>query len=352
MRAVESNVRDAVVALNAGGFLNTLGNIGADFTENGDLALEDFFLGACGHVAGDVADEALAGLFVPDTFPQGAGSVEIFGTDFTQESYGVRGKIAVDFVKVDGAVLETDRFDGRQIIGARTLVVESHVTIALKVANAVAGSGCIDWELLVVNTDSVAVSVGVGKETRLQDWVSRWLDTWNHVGGIEGGLLDFGEVILGVFVEGELANFTEGELLMRPNVGKIEDVDLLLFPEFFGFFGGHGLPFHSPGGTFAAVNRSKEVLLGVVGRLRLRFLLCQELCTLLRFHVHLTVDPLAFLVDKLESVAGVSVHKAVTVRNAAVTHENHNLVDRLGVVREVIPEHCRAGQRLARSAED
>jgi len=47
VRAVESNVRDAVVALNARGFLNTLGNIGADFTENGDLALEDFFLGAC-----------------------------------------------------------------------------------------------------------------------------------------------------------------------------------------------------------------------------------------------------------------------------------------------------------------
>lgn len=141
VRAVESHVRDTVVALDAGGFLKTLGNIGADFTENGNLALEDFFLGACGHVAGDVADKALAGLFVPDTFPQGAGSVEIFGTDFTQESDGVRGEVAVNFVKVDGAVLETDRFNRRQIIGAGTLVEESHVPIALKVAHAVIGSG-------------------------------------------------------------------------------------------------------------------------------------------------------------------------------------------------------------------
>lgn len=172
------------------------------------------------------------------------------------------------------------------------------------------------------------------------------------MGGIVGGLLDFGKVILGVFVEGELANFTEGELLVRPNVGQIEDVNLLLLPEFFGLFGGHGLPFYSPRGTVAAVNRFKEILLGVVWRLRLRFLLCQELCALLRLHVHLTVDPLAFLVDKFESVAGVSVHEAVTVRDAAVTHENHHLVDRLGVIREVIPEHCRAGQRLARSAEN
>lgn len=141
VRAVESHVRDAVVALNAGGFLNPSSNIGADFAENGNLALEDVFLGACGHVAGDVTDEALAGLFVPDTFPQGAGSVEVFRANFTQESYGIGGEIAMDFVEVDLAVLETNGLDRRQIVGAGALVVESHVAIALKIAYAVVRSG-------------------------------------------------------------------------------------------------------------------------------------------------------------------------------------------------------------------
>jgi predicted protein tyrosine phosphatase len=54
--------------------------------------------------------------------------------------------------------------------------------------------------------------------------------------------------------------------------------------------------------------------------------------------VHLTVDPLALLVDKLHCVAGVTVHLAPTVGNTAVTHEDHDLVDRLRVLREVVPE--------------
>lgn len=152
------------------------------------------------------------------------------------------------------------------------------------------------------------------------------------MGGIVGSLLDFGEVILGVLVEGEFTDFAEGELLMRPDVCQIEDVDLLLFPEFLGLLGGHGLPFYSPGRIFATVNCFKKIFLGVVWRLGLGFLLRKKLGALLRLHVHLTVDPLAFLVDKLKCVAGVSVHEPVTVRNATVTHKNHHLVDRLGIV--------------------
>ena len=49
-------------------------------------------------------------------------------------------------------------------------------------------------------------------------------------GRVEGYLLDFGEVVLGILIEGELANFAEGELLVWPDVGEVEDVDLLLLP--------------------------------------------------------------------------------------------------------------------------
>ena len=49
--------------------------------------------------------------------------------------------------------------------------------------------------------------------------------------GAEGSLLDFHEIIDGVLVEDELANLPAWELLLGPNMGEIEYIDLLLLPE-------------------------------------------------------------------------------------------------------------------------
>lgn len=43
--------------------------------------------------------------------------------------------------------------------------------------------GSVDGNLLVVDAETVAVGVWVGEETRLKDWVSGWLDAWDHVRG-------------------------------------------------------------------------------------------------------------------------------------------------------------------------
>ena len=55
----------------------------------------------------------------------------------------------------------------------------------------------------------------------------------------------------------------------------------------------------------------------------------------------LGVDPLALLVDELDGVAEVGVALAPAVRDAAVAEEVDDLVDRLGRLREVVPEHGR-----------
>ena len=55
----------------------------------------------------------------------------------------------------------------------------------------------------------------------------------------------------------------------------------------------------------------------------------------------LSVDPVALLVDELHAVSQVAVHLAVSVRNASVTHQDHDLVDGLGVLGQVVPEHGR-----------
>ena len=74
----------------------------------------------------------------------------------------------------------------------------------------------------------------------------------------------------------------------------------------------------------------------VVGRV----LLGDKLGALLGLHVHLSIHPVTGFVDKLECMSTVSVHEAVSVRDTSVTHEDHDLVNGLWVLRYVIPEHC------------
>ena len=56
--------------------------------------------------------------------------------------------------------------------------------------------------------------------------------------------------------------------------------------------------------------------------------------------MELEVDSVAVLVDELNSVAEVTVHEAVAVWDAAVAHEDYNLMDGLWVLGEVVPEGC------------
>lgn len=338
VRTVEAQTSDARVSLNASSLLEARGDVIGNLTEDGDLALDNLLTRAVAHVAGDVADHALAGALVEDALPQGARGVEVLGADFGQEADGVADEGAVHLVKVDAAVAEADGLDGAEVGGAAALVVEGHVAVALEVAAAVRGAAGVGGELLVVGADAVAVGVGVGEEAGLEDGVGRRLDARRHVGGVESNLLDLGEVVLDVLVEEKLADLAERELLLRPDVGQVEDVDLLLLPELLSLLRGHGLEADVPARVVASLNGIEQVLLGVIRAVVGGVLLCDERVALLALHVHLCVDPVAVLVDELESVAGVTVHLAPAVGDTAVTHKDHDLVDGLGVLRQVIPE--------------
>jgi hypothetical protein len=341
VRAIEAQASDARVSLDTSRLLKTSGKVVRHFTEDSNLALDDLLDRAVAHVAGDVANEALAGALVPDALPQGARAVEVFRADLAEEADGFADEAAVDFVEVDGALAEGDGLDGAEVGGPGALVEEGHVAVALEVGDAVGCAGGVGGELLVVGADAVTVGVGVGEEARLQDRVGRRLDARRHVGRVESDLLDLGKVVLGVLVQEELADLAERELLLGPDVGQVEDVDALLLPQVFGLLGGHGLPADVPAREVLALDGVVQVLLRVVGAVVGGVLLGHERGALLALHVHLTVDPLAVLVDELHCVAGVTVHLAPAVGDTTVTHEDHNLVDRLGVLREVVPEDCR-----------
>lgn len=216
-------------------------------------------------------------------------------------------------------------------------VVEGHLSVSLERAKSVGNDWLVDRELLVVDSDAVSVSIGVGEEAGLEDRVGRGLDTGNEVGRVEGDLLNLSEVVLDVAVENELSEFAKRVVGMRPNLGQVEDVDVGLL----GLLGSHGLNVGLPLGEVTALDGLEEVLRGVVGGRsgELTGLLSgKEFDTLLRQHVNLAVDPVALLVDHLEGVSGVSLHLAVAVRNTTISEEPHDLVDRLGVLGEVVPE--------------
>jgi hypothetical protein len=161
------------------------------------------------------------------------------------------------------------------------------------------------------------------------------------VGRVEGDLLNLGEVVLDVLVQEELSDLAERELTLRPDVGEIEDVDLLVLPEVLGLLGGHGLDLDVPSREVTLLNGVVQILLMSIGRVVVGVLLGDEACTLLRLEVDLGIHPLALLVDELGSVSVVAVHLAPVLGDTAVAHEDHDLVDGFGVLAQVVPEHCR-----------
>ena len=155
----------------------------------------------------------------------------------------------------------------------------------------------------------------------------------------KGNLLNLRKVILHILIEAKLPNLAKRELSLRPAVRKIKDIDLLRLPQLLSLLRGHGLHAQVPLGELAALDGLVEVLLVGVRRAPRRLLLGQEAGALLRADVDLAVHPGPLLVDELEGVAAEAVHVAPAVGDTAVAKGVHDLVDGLGVLAEVFPEH-------------
>lgn len=112
--------------------------------------------------------------------------------------------------------------DGTLVVGPGALVVVRCGPVTLEVCNGHDGS--VDGQLLVVDTKTMTMCVRVREETRLENWVGRRLDIRNSMRGRESRLLNLGEVVLNINIQNELADRAEGELAVRPNLGKVENV--------------------------------------------------------------------------------------------------------------------------------
>jgi hypothetical protein len=126
------------------------------------------------------------------------------------------------------------------VVGAAALGNEGSGTIPLEVVDGT--DGRIDGELLVIDTETVAVGVRVGEESGLEDGIRRGLDVGDEMRRRESSLLNLGEVVLRVLVEDELSDRAERELGVWPDLGEIKNV----VPEFLSLLWCHSLHVNSP----------------------------------------------------------------------------------------------------------
>lgn len=185
------------------------------------------------------------------------------------------------------------------------VVVESHRAVALVVLDADA-VWAIDRQLQVVGAQSVTMSVGVGEQASLQHLVGARLDSRHQVSWRKSSLLDLSEIVVGIAVQGEFADRDEWEVLLRPDLGHIERVVLVLL----GLLKSHDLQEQVPrreialgDGVEQVANRVVRVGAGEVVSGRNR----QVLDALSGLEVELAVMRNALIVDQLESVRAIAV---------------------------------------------
>jgi hypothetical protein len=75
-----------------------------------------------------------------------------------------------------------------------------------------------------VDAEPVTLRVAIGKEPRLEHLVRREANAWDDVGGREGGLLDFGEIVLRVAVELHDPDLDQRIFGLWPDFGKVEGI--------------------------------------------------------------------------------------------------------------------------------
>lgn len=142
---------------------------------------------------------------------------------------------------------------------AALVAINGHGTVSLAVGK-LDSVWAVDWDLLVVDTESVSVSVRVREESSLEHLVLRWLNTWTHMAWSESRLLSFSEVVFRVSVEDEFTNVDEWVVTMWPDLGNIEDVPFVVGS----ISNWHDLDLQRPRGSLSLLDVVEEISGGVV----------------------------------------------------------------------------------------
>ncbi len=132
---------------------------------------------------------------------------------------------------------ESEGLRGALVVRAVLLGYERSSTSTLVISNC--DTRCIARELLMINSETVTLGIGIDEETSLEEGIGRRLNVRNHVGRCESqleylqhrdvsqatkipNLLNLVEVVLGIPVQDELADRSKRKFPVGPDFGDIE----------------------------------------------------------------------------------------------------------------------------------
>src|SRR5690606_23749548 len=196
---------------------------------------------------------------------------------------------------------------------------------AIAVERADRATRLIDRDGAVIDAQTVALRIAIRKQTALQHFVGREADAFYNVGGVKGGLLYFSKVVIRIAVQLEIPDIDQRVLPFRPYFGKVEWVVVVVS----GLLFGHDLYFHFPAGKIAFFDAVKQIALGafaIVGYRFCRFFVGHVLNSLLTYEVEFYPGTLVGRIVHAEGVTSEAMHMTHRARNAALAHDDGDLV--------------------------
>lgn len=182
---------------------------------------------------------------------------------------------------------------------ATSVFVDSHGSITLRVVDF-SSVWAVDWDLFIIGSKSVTMSVRIREETALKHLIERWLHSRHQVSRGEGGLFSFSKVVVNISVQDKFPDGNEVIISVRNNLGNIKNVPLIVESVLFRDNLNAQLPFsglssidmvHQISGSIVAIGKKIVGLLG-----------SQVLDSGKSLEVELNPEGFSFLVDPSEGV--------------------------------------------------
>ena len=211
----------------------------------------------------------------------------------------------------------------------------AHGTVAVEVHDR--ADRAVDGKLLEVDTETRDLGIEVREVAALEKRVIGEANAVNDVASAEGDLLGLGEELVGVAVELHLTNVADGDQVLGPDLGSIENIEIELVLILLG----NGLDTKLPLGVGTVLDGLPEIFAMEIGILtsQLQGLIPNEgVDTELGGPDKLDKVTLALGVDEGKGVDTEALHHAVRTGNGAITHGPGEHVSGLGVVELEIPE--------------
>src|ERR1700729_334878 len=119
-----------------------------------------------------------------------------------------------------GLVVPKPRAVGVEGKRVAQVAVGAHLAIAVVALERALGS--VDRDMVEIDAEPIALGVAIGEQSPLEHLVRRKADTGYDVGGREGCLLHFREIVVRIAIELHCADLDQWILRLRPDLGNIE----------------------------------------------------------------------------------------------------------------------------------